>query len=122
MTSFVKRSPTSPGHRLIASNHFEASQGTAVVLRCRWCGKSLAKAHVEGTRVRFPATLGFEVSNFDENEDGTFTYRCSRSKCEAPPFRIPRLTVAKQAQSAAEVGVRSIRIGPPAQGPSLIHP
>jgi phage FluMu protein Com len=122
MTYVVKHPDTSPGHKLIASNHFQASRGTAVVLRCRWCGKALAKAYVEGTRVRFPATLGFEVSNFDENEDGTFTYRCSRSKCEAPLFRIPRLTVAKQAQSAAESGIRSIRIGPPAQGRSLIHP
>jgi len=98
------------------------------VLRCRWCGKALAKAHVEGTRVRFPAALSpFQVSNFDENEDGTFTYRCSRSKwskleCEAPPFRIPSGLIAKQAQSAAESGIRSIKIGPPAQGPSLHCP
>jgi len=123
MTSFVKHPDTSPGHKLIASNHFQASQGTAVVLRCRWCGKALAKAHVEGTRVRFPATLGlFEVSNFDEHADGTYTYRCSRSKCKAPPFRIPSLTVAKQAQSAAESGIRSIRIGPPARDLSLHRP
>jgi len=97
------------------------------MLRCR-CGLALASAHVEGSRVRFPATLGLlEVSNFDENEDGTFTYRCSRSKwseseCDAPPFRIPAILVAKQAQSAAESGIRSIKIGPPAQGPSLHCP
>jgi hypothetical protein len=119
MDAVVKHLETSHGQKMLSANYFEATRGRKVMLRCQCCGKPLASAYVAGTQVRFPATLGLlEISNFDENEDGTYTYRCSRSNCEAPPFRIPAMTVAKQAQSAAESGIRSIRIGPQ----SVIHP
>ena len=99
----------------------EEPNGTKVAIRCSSCGALMAKAFVHPGHVYIGPPSPVDSGGIKNALEGGFQLECCGEPVTMADFDLAKLAEARAAQPRDGHG-RSIKIGPPAQGPSLIHP